>query len=422
MEQKQLDETDESFFAEEYLDEESLDEIFDELDAKENAISSGKNNPFSSVDLGADSKLKKEGKGKDLKEKKDEKKVLKVATAKTEPRVEKNTFSNVKAEVKAALKEEIVITPVKVAAPPKVEAKPVEKKNEEKGSGETKSEKATKYVETAPRVDPWADAKKERKSEEKKSDKTESNGMFKDASTWKALTGITIILLLFSVFTQGFQFAEKSLVLGGGLTLKDAEVKATSFVNENLLRPPYVAQVVSSAEASGLYRVTLSVAGQTVDSYLTKDGKVFFPQGIDTSLKVKGDSPATTTTTVDSPKAVEPVGAKPAEVKTDKPSEPVVVNTAEPAVASAGTVEVTINAKRWLFSPPQVSVKKGDKVIFNIVPVGLDFTFAIPDLGVQQDVKGATKLTVTATKAGSFDYTCSSCEDWRGMKGTLVVE
>jgi len=418
MEQKQLDETDESFFAEEYLDEESLDEIFDELDAKENAVGSGKNNPFSSVDLGADSKLKKEAKGKDLKEKK----VVKVTTAKAEPKVEKSTFSNGKSEAKTVAKEEIVITPVKVAAPPKMEAKSVEKKNEEKSSSDVKIEKTTKYVETAaPRVDPWASDKKEAKREVKV-EKVHSEGMFKDASTWKALTGITIILLLFSVFTQGFQFAEKGLVLGSGLTLKDAEVKATTFVNENLLRPPYVAQVVSSAEASGLYRVTLSVAGQTVDSYLTKDGKVFFPQGIDTSLKVKGDSPAATTTTVDSPKAVEPAGAKPTEVKADKPSEAVVVNTAEPAVASAGTVEVTINAKRWLFNPPQVSVKKGDKIIFNIVPSGLDFTFAIPDLGVQQEVKGPTKVTLTATKAGSFDYTCSSCEDWRGMKGTLVVE
>ncbi len=433
MEQKQLDETDESFFAEEYLDEESLDEIFDELDAKESAVSSVKNNPFSTMDLGGskqkkddlDSRRSKDGKDK-KEEKKEEKKVVKVATAKTEPKVEKNMFTGVKSEVKTSAKEEIVITPVKVAVLPKVEVKPVEKKSEEKMSSESKAtEKATKYVETAaPRVDPWADDKKEAKKEAKKEvkvEKADHDGMFKDASTWKALTGITIILLLFSVFTQGFQFAEKGLTLGSGLTLKDAEGKALTFVNGNLLQPPYVAQVVSSAESNGLYRITLSVAGQTVDSYLTKDGKVFFPQGIDTSLNLKG-APGTTTPSVNSPKKAEPVNAKPTEVKTATVSKPVVVNSAKPTAPSAGTVEVSLNAKRWLFNPPQVSVKKGDTVVFTIVPENLDFTFAVPDLGVKQDVKGPTKVSVTATKAGSFEYTCSSCEDWRGMKGTLVVE
>ncbi len=427
MEQKQLDETDESFFAEEYLDEESLDEIFDELDAKESAVNSGKSNPFSAVDLSG-SKQKKDDldsrKVKDVKDKKEDKKVVKVAMAKTEPKVEKNTFSGVKSEARTAPKEEIVITPVKVAAPPRVEAKPVEKKSEEKMSGEVKAaEKTVKYVETAPpRVDPWADDKKDAKKEAKKDTivgKSSEEGMFKDASTWKALTGITIVLLLFSVFTQGFQFAEKGLTISQELTLKDAEAKATSFVNENLLRPPFSAQLVSSAEANGLYRVTLSVAGQTVDSYLTKDGKLFFPQGLDTSLKLTDD-----VARAGSANPGDVSETKPVEVKTQpaKPSEPVVVKTAEPTAPSVGTVEVLVNAKRWLFTPPQVSVKQGDTIVFKIVPENLDFTFAIPDLGVQQEVKGQTTVTLTATKSGFFEYTCSSCEDWRGMKGTLVVE
>ncbi len=427
MEQKQLDETDESFFAEEYLDEESLDEIFDELDAKESAVNSAKSNPFSAVDLSG-SKQKKDDldsrKVKDVKDKKEDKKVVKVAMAKTEPKVEKNTFSAVKSEARTAPKEEIVITPVKMAAPSRVEAKPVEKKNEEKMGGEVKAaEKTAKYVETAPpRVDPWADDKKDAKKEAKKDTmvgKSSEEGMFKDASTWKALTGITIVLLLFSVFTQGFQFAEKGLTVSQELTLKDAEAKATSFVNDNLLRPPFFAQLVSSAEANGLYRVTLSVAGQTVDSYLTKDGKLFFPQGLDTSLKLTDDVAG-----AGSANPGDVSETKPVEVKTQpaKPSEPVVVKTPEPTAPSVGTVEVSVNAKRWLFTPPQVSVKQGDTVVFKIVPENLDFTFAIPDLGVQQEVKGPTSVTLTVTKAGSFEYTCGSCEDWRGMKGTLVVE
>ena len=107
MEQKQLDETDESFFAEEYLDEESLDEIFDELDAKDSAVNSVKNNPFSAVNISG-TKQKKEDldprKVKEVKDKKEDKKVVKMAMAKNEPKVEKNTFSAVKSEAKTAPK------------------------------------------------------------------------------------------------------------------------------------------------------------------------------------------------------------------------------------------------------------------------------------------------------------------------------
>ena len=268
-----------------------------------------------------------------------------------------------------------------------------------------KAEKVPKYVETASRVDPWAD------------DKHKEGGLFKEISTWKALTGLAIVLLLFSVFTQGFQFTP---VAGSGseLALKDAETKVSQFVNGNLLQPPFVAQVVNSADVNGLYRVTLSVAGQTVDSFITKDGKLFFPQGFDTSLnpaaeksKLAGqDAPVVDNVGVDA----APVAAPSVE----KPAAP----AAEPTVADRSTVEVSLNAKRWLFNPPIVKVKKGDVVVFTIQPENMEFTFAIPALGVEQNVRGVTKVEFSATQAGSFTYYCSSCEDWRGMTGTLVVE
>ena len=51
-----------------------------------------------------------------------------------------------------------------------------------------------------------------------------------------------------------------------------------------------------------------------------------------------------------------------------------------------------------------------------------EFTFAIPGLGIEKEVTGQTEVVFTADKAGSFEYTCSSCEDFRGMKGTLTVK
>ena len=61
-------------------------------------------------------------------------------------------------------------------------------------------------------------------------------------------------------------------------------------------------------------------------------------------------------------------------------------------------------------------------MVVTVVPSGLDFTFAVPALGVEQKVAGTTEVEFVADKAGTFDFTCGSCEDWRGMKGTLVVE
>ncbi|MBI2102668.1 hypothetical protein HYT55_02420 [Candidatus Woesearchaeota archaeon] len=430
MEQKQLDEMDESFFAEEYIEEEVLDEDFlDELDAKEAKVNSGKGNPFASAVNSSSRQEEKEKKEKPTLRKLKETKPLKTVSSKVDVKASPKADLKKKEE---ALMDEIVITPVKSAAPVK-EEKLSEKKNSEKNSpsveprvSEAKTDKTPKYVESAPPVDPWADEKKGKEfkntAQAKSSAEVKSspdNGLFKDVSTWKALTGITIILLLFSVFTQGFQFSEKTVLAAGPqLTLKEAETKALSFVNENLLTAPFVAQVVSSVEAGDLYQITLSVAGQTVDSYLTKDGKLFFPQGLDTSLNLGAPSAVSPTTTAPSEapsEDVPPTDSKPTTVDASPSETPT-------TVSSTQTVEVTLNAKRWLFNPPVVTVKKGSTIVFNIQPENVDFTFALPGLGVQQEIKGPTKVTVVADTAGAFEYTCSSCEEWRGMKGTLFVE
>ena len=85
-------------------------------------------------------------------------------------------------------------------------------------------------------------------------------------------------------------------------------------------------------------------------------------------------------------------------------------------------VEVTLSAKKWIFKPSEITVKRGSKVQLTIVPSDLEFTFAVPGLGVEQKVSGETKVDFTAENTGSFEFTCGSCEEWRGMKGTLVVE
>lgn len=473
MEQKQLDEMDESFFGEEYIDdEESPDADFlDDLDEKGAAVnnnktnvkktgavaSTGKDNPFASAL--PEQNVKEKGK--------------KAKEVRTEPK------AFVKAEAqKEKVSEEVVITPVKASSKTASLTKTEYKTEFKQGSkmepakAEVKSSKTAKYIESAPPVDPWAEEKKgsKAKSDSNKSDSksrynsdsnkvgsatnleakkaandnvvdsncsTGSNGgLFKDASTWKALTGITIILLLFSVFTQGFQFTGKAISAGNSqLTLKEAETKLLDYVNSNLLQPPFVAQAVKSADVAGLYQVTLSVAGQTVDSYITKDGKLFFPQGLDTSANFGALAGSSSSGAANAAPVDSTVGPKPPEQKPASTTAPTTVTSEGTNAAgssnegkgsgekeSTETVEVTVKAKRWLFNPPVITVKKGSTIIFNIVPENVDFTFAVPKLGVQQEVKGTTKVRVVADAAGSYEFTCSSCEDWRGMKGTLMIE
>ncbi len=464
MEQKQLDEMDENFFAEEYIEEESLDEDFlDDIDKKEagtEAAKSGKENPFASAvkqpaqpDKPKDKAQEKTAKmsANSAAQKTKLQKAAKPAPVRTE--IKNSLTTDLKTELQKKeekLMEEIVITPVKPAASVKEVKDAKEEKKEErikeekagkKNIEKTSAGKTARYEEAAPRVNPWADEKKGNEFKISADNKVSGEGgLFKDVSTWKALTGITVILLLFSVFTQGFQFLEKTPISAPQLTLKEAETKTLSFVNENLLAPPFVAQIVKSAEVNNIYQFTLSVAGQTVDSYLTKDGKLFFPQGLDTAIKFGANQGNNQVANQNNPPSgTPPSGAAPASPANIAPVEDDAAADAaekspggtpadDPSTVSSNnlettqTIEVTISAKRWLFNPPVVTVKKNSKVVFNIKPENVDFTFALPQLGVQQEIRGQTKVTVTADKAGSFEYICSSCEEWRGMKGTLFVE
>ena len=99
--------------------------------------------------------------------------------------------------------------------------------------------------------------------------------------------------------------------------------------------------------------------------------------------------------------------------------------TVTPSTSTSSTdakKELTLTAKKWFFSPAKLTVDKGDKIILTVLPNNLDFTFVIPDLNVEKEIKGKTTIEFTASHSGSFDYSCSTCEDYRGMVGTLVVQ
>lgn len=335
----------------------------------------------------------------------------------------------------------------KPIAKPKKEVKEVkeaqrafEKKAEEKRVVEVKAAKAEKKMEkTVKEVSkmepitpaPKAEPKIEVGHEEPKAE--ESKGLFKEVSTWKALTGILLILLLLSVFTQGFNFAKGNGITGAAISPGDAETQALAFVNDNLLQPPFTAQVKSTEEMGSLYKITFSIAGEEVNSYLTKDGELFFPQGFDPkkSLVEQLTAAGTSGTSASTPDSAVPEGEFIEEVIINGSSGEVITRqvpldeaeTAPLKETTTGNTDYTIKAKKWLFSPNKITVPLGSAVTLRITPEDIDtFTFLLQAFSVRQQVSGPTTVQFTADKKGSFPFLCSSCEERRGMSGTIVVE
>lgn len=387
MEQKQLDEMEETFSGEEFLDETDMEKT-DLYDSDE------------------DIKVEMVSKSK---------KHRKMAKRK-EPAKEKGWLELEELEGRK-IGEETIIKPkakLSLEGGDKGDKKEVNKES----SWEDKPKK------TIPPVNPWED------------EKEKEGGMFREVSTWQAITGIAIILLIFSIFSNGFHFAGAA---GDALSLAEAENKVLEYVNANFLREPFLAEIVSSEEAGNLYQVTLSVAGDNVETYITKEGSLFFPQGFDTGLSLQEQLMAETAETPEgssveneleeAQETVEEVIINPYTQEVEVKEVPLEEENNEEVVTEPAVEEVlpatrgfTLTAKKWLFSPHKLTVNRGDQVVLTINPDGLDFTFALPGYGISKEVAGRTTIEFTANKAGTYEFLCSSCEEWRGMTGTLMVK
>ena len=308
MEQKQLDELDESYFGEEFIDDDSFETIkvedipsIDNLDAVEEVVIE-----------------------------KVETKPKKKATTKRA-----KTTKSAKAENKDMLNNDLKVEDkqeeVKIVQEEKVD--PFTKKTKVDDKLDTK-------VETATPVNPW----------EEKSTKNDESRLFEITSTWKAITGIVVVLLIFSVFTQGFQFSEDTQITGAvvgedmenSITLAQAEDRVLDYVNTNLLQPPYVAEVVSSEELDDVFKLTLSVADQEVDAFLTKDGRYFFPQGFDISFGLVVKEVDEEEVQLEEPEGTnEEVEVLPEEEEVEEEVVPIITESSQR--------EFSLTAKKWLF-------------------------------------------------------------------------
>jgi glutaredoxin len=100
---------------------------------------------------------------------------------------------------------------------------------------------------------------------------------------------------------------------GGNLNTDQAQLKAGTFVNGFLMQAGNKATIKEITEAYGLYKLKIDIVSDVVESYMSKDGKLFFPQALDID-QISGGS---------ANKAAGASNAAPAatvSVKSDKPS------------------------------------------------------------------------------------------------------
>jgi cytochrome c oxidase subunit 2 len=86
---------------------------------------------------------------------------------------------------------------------------------------------------------------------------------------------------------------------------------------------------------------------------------------------------------------------------------------------------IRITAKKFEYSPAEITVKKGEPVVLEITSEDAKHGFSLPDFGLRIDVKpgAVNRISFTPDKAGRFTFACdvfcgSGHED---MSGTLNV-
>ena len=87
---------------------------------------------------------------------------------------------------------------------------------------------------------------------------------------------LVIPAIILALFVAGC--AQKASVLGPD----EAKAKIVDFINNNLMQPGNEVSIKEITQEGDLYKVVVNTAqGQEIDSYMTRDGKKFFPQVMD---------------------------------------------------------------------------------------------------------------------------------------------
>ena len=105
---------------------------------------------------------------------------------------------------------------------------------------------------------------------------------------------IAIAIVIAGVLIAGTIFyinREKGEKITGFLTAQQAAEKTINFINQYLVEKGMVVSLLNVTEERGLYKISFKAGQEQYDSYVTKDGKLLFFQGIDMERGVSETQP-----------------------------------------------------------------------------------------------------------------------------------
>lgn len=95
-----------------------------------------------------------------------------------------------------------------------------------------------------------------------------------------------------------------------GLSAQEIAEKAINYINENIVAEGLIASLIDVTEEGSVYKIQLKIGGTEYESYATKDGKIFFPEGYNLEANPPADGeteePASGDSSVEVPKQDKP--------------------------------------------------------------------------------------------------------------------
>lgn len=138
--------------------------------------------------------------------------------------------------------------------------------------------------------------------------------MVKRENFTRVVLPILLIIVLAFIGYWSLNKPGKKMVI---LDEAQAKTSAETFINGFLMQGGGKAKVTEITEEYGLYKLKVDITSSVVDSYLTKDGKLFFPQALDIA-QVSGTASGTPAAAGNTP------AAAPVASVTNKNNKPVV--------------------------------------------------------------------------------------------------
>jgi len=143
--------------------------------------------------------------------------------------------------------------------------------------------------------------------------------ILKQKKTWTTLLVIVAVLIVLGLITssslhKGDKTASAAKP-GKTISTDEAKTKAEDFVNKFLMSGGSKATIKDITTEYGLYKLSVDITSSVVESYMTKDGKLFFPQAL--NIDEVSAAKAGTDTTADT-------AAQPSATVTKKSDKPVV--------------------------------------------------------------------------------------------------